>query len=254
MELLASDYDGTLRYEAKVVEEDLEAVKRWQNAGNLFVVVTGRSMESFLEEIKRNNLHCDFIVLNNGGVIYDGSGKCLQVCYMDFGKALEVIDYIRTLPCASYVINDGFYRHRIVVDPTQEDHKYANMPQEKNEQEILDGGKIAQIVISLNDEELAQQIVRYVNEQFGSHIQAYANKNCVDIVPTGVSKAEGLSYVSHYIGMDEEKIYTIGDSYNDLPMIEQYHGFSVGMAPEEVQEKSEHVYFSVADCIADLMK
>ena len=41
MKLLASDYDGTLRYEPKVVKEDLDALKRWQQAGNLFVVVTG---------------------------------------------------------------------------------------------------------------------------------------------------------------------------------------------------------------------
>ncbi len=254
MKLLASDYDGTLRYEAKVVGEDLEAVKRWQNAGNLFVVVTGRSMESFLDELKANDFHCDFIILNNGGVIYDGSGKCLQVSYFDYGKALELIEYIRTLPCASYVINDGFYRHRVVIDPSQEDHKYADMPQEKDEQALLEGGKIAQIVVSLNDDELAQRIVRYINEQFNGYIEAYANRNCVDIVPAGVSKAEGLSYVLQYVGVSEDKVYTIGDSYNDLPMIEEYQGFCVGIAPEEIREKSAHVYFSVAECIDDLMK
>lgn len=254
MKLLASDYDGTLRYEPKVVEEDLDAVKRWQNAGNLFVVVTGRSMESFLQELENNDFHCDFIVLNNGGVVYDGSGKCLQVSYLDFDKALELIEYIRTLPCASYVLNDGFHRHRVVIDPSQEDVKYANMPQEKDEEALLNGGKIAQIVISLNDDELAQRIVRYVNEQFNGYIEAYANRNCVDIVPVGISKAEGLSYVLQYLGIDDDDVYTIGDSFNDLPMIEAYHGFSVGMAPEEIREKSEQVYLSVADCIEDLMR
>ena len=98
MKLLASDYDGTLRYEPKVVKEDLDALKRWQQAGNLFVVVTGRSMESFMQELKENDFQCDFIVLNNGGVIYDGSGKCLGVRYLDFDKAMELIEYISTIP------------------------------------------------------------------------------------------------------------------------------------------------------------
>ena len=174
MKLLASDYDGTLRYEPKVVKEDLDALKRWQQAGNLFVVVTGRSMESFMQELKENDFQCDFIVLNNGGVIYDGSGKCLGVRYLDFDKAMELIEYIRTLPCASYVLNDGYHRHRVVIDASQKDLKYGDMPQEKDEKEILEGGKIAQIVISLSDDELAASIVRYINEQFSGFIQAYA--------------------------------------------------------------------------------
>lgn len=254
MKLLASDYDGTLRYEPKVVKEDLEAVKRWQQAGNLFVVVTGRSMESFKQELSENDFRCDFIVLNNGGVIYDGMGNCLQVRYLDFDKAMEVIDYIHTLPCASYVLNDGYHRHRVVIDASQKDLKYGDMPQEKSEQAILEGGKISQIVISLNDEELAATIVRYINEQFSGHIQAYANRNCVDIVPLGVSKAEGLAYVAHYASVADEDVYAIGDSYNDLPMIEEFHGYSVAMAPQEVREHSEQVYLSVAACIEELLK
>ncbi|HJB06188.1 MAG TPA: HAD hydrolase family protein, partial [Candidatus Merdibacter merdigallinarum] len=48
--------------------------------------------------------------------------------------------------------------------------------------------------------------------------------------------------------------YAIGDSYNDLPMIEEFHGFSVMSAPEKIKESSKQVYLSVADCIDDLLK
>ena len=59
-----------------------------------------------------------------------------QVSYLDFDKALELIEYIRTLPCADYVLNDGFHRHRVVIDALQEecDFKY---PQEKDEEALL---------------------------------------------------------------------------------------------------------------------
>ena len=46
MKLLASKYDGTLCYGEKVMAEDSQAITEWQNAGNLFVIVTGRSKES----------------------------------------------------------------------------------------------------------------------------------------------------------------------------------------------------------------
>mgnify|MGYP000722357104 CR=1 FL=1 len=140
MRVLASDYDGTLRIEEKVTKADLEALARWREAGNLFVAVTGRSMESFTREIAENGFACDYIIANNGGVIYDGKMNRMQVNYMDFDRAMALIGYIRTLPCASYVINDGYYRHRIVVNEQEEDLKYGKMPQEKNEAELLASG------------------------------------------------------------------------------------------------------------------
>ena len=84
MKILASDYDGTYRYEPKVTKEDLDAVKRWQKEGNLFVMVTGRSMESFTKEIEVNGFHCDYIIANNGGVIYYGGINQIKRSYMAF--------------------------------------------------------------------------------------------------------------------------------------------------------------------------
>ena len=44
MKLLATDYDGTLKYQDHVTKEDRDAIIRWKEAGNLFVIDTGRSM------------------------------------------------------------------------------------------------------------------------------------------------------------------------------------------------------------------
>ena len=157
-------------------------------------------------------------------------------------------------PCASYVINDGYYRHRIVVNEQEEDLKYGKMPQEKNEAELLASGKIAQIVISLNDDALSAEIIAHIHEAFSDCVVAYANRHCVDIVPRGISKAKGLAFVLADAGVSVQDAFTIGDSYNDLPMIEAYHGFCMDSAPLDIQEKSRGVYHSVGACIADLMK
>ena len=45
MKLLATDYDGTLRYAQDVMPEDLKSIEEWKNKGNKFVIVTGRSKE-----------------------------------------------------------------------------------------------------------------------------------------------------------------------------------------------------------------
>ena len=36
MKLLATDYDGTLRYAQDVMPEDLKSIEEWKNKGNKF--------------------------------------------------------------------------------------------------------------------------------------------------------------------------------------------------------------------------
>ena len=51
MKLLASDYDGTLR-RPYVKQSDIKAIKRFRAAGNVFGIITGRTLEMILPEIK----------------------------------------------------------------------------------------------------------------------------------------------------------------------------------------------------------
>ena len=62
MKLLATDYDGTLRYAQDVMPEDLKSIEEWKNKGNKFVIVTGRSKESIDAQIKLFNLPCDYLI------------------------------------------------------------------------------------------------------------------------------------------------------------------------------------------------
>lgn len=255
MKVLASDYDGTLRTEEAVDVNDVHAIQKFREKGNLFGLVTGRSMESIQKEIANNKIEFDFIVGNNGGVIYDKDFNRLECVYMDFNKALDIISYIKTLDCVSYVINDGFHRFKFSVDKNQIDHKYGNLKDTtEKEEEILDRGKIAQLVISLNDQMLADEISHYINTNFKGFAVAYVNINCVDIVPVGVSKAEGLYFIEQHLGLEHDDIYAIGDSFNDIPMLEEFHGCAVAHARSEIIDSAEHVFLSIEECIAYLIK
>lgn len=255
MKVVASDYDGTLRTEAYVNKKDIACIHEFRKAGNLFGIVSGRSMESLKKEIEVNKIEFDFIIANNGGVIYNQALEKLQCLYMDFDKALDVIGYIKSTDCASYVINDGYHRYKFSIDASQVDTKYANMPdQTSHEEEVLDRGRIAQLVISLNDSHLADEIAQYINMNFRGFAVAYVNVNCVDIVPYGVSKAEGLYFIEQEYNLKHDDIHTIGDSFNDLPMLEEFHGNAVSHALDVIKEAAENVYASVGSCIEDVAK
>lgn len=147
----------------------------------------------------------------------------------------------------------GYHRYKVRVDENQIDHKYGDMQEVTNEEEVLDRGKIAQLVISLNDQMLAHEISTYINSQFKGYVVAYPNVNCVDIVPEGVSKAEGLYVIESYYDLQHDDIYAIGDSFNDIPMLEEFHGLAVAHAQQDILDVAQSVYPDIASAIQDFM-
>lgn len=254
MKLFASDYDGTLRVSSTVDLKNIVMINEWRKQGDLFAIVTGRSMESITNEINLNKIEVDYIVANNGGVIYDRDMKKLKETFIDFEVALKIIDYVKTVDCYSYVINDGYHRSRSIVHENEKDLKYAKLQVVISEQDLLANKKVAQVVISLSGDTKSKQIAKYLNEQFKNDIHAYVNVDCIDIVPFGVSKAEGISFIQKVHELKTNDIFTIGDSYNDLPMIDAYQGFTMEHAVDEIKTHSDLSFCQVSDCIAYLLK
>ena len=71
--ILISDYDSTFDPHLKDVSlnretlrKNKEAVKRWREAGNAFVFATGRSKESFTENLPDWNKYADYSIVCDG--------------------------------------------------------------------------------------------------------------------------------------------------------------------------------------------
>lgn len=253
MKILASDYDGTFRVDNEVSKENIEAVHAWRKAGNAFGFVSGRSMESIRREIEEHGIEIDFVIGNNGGVIYDKDFTEIKSYYIPFEKAMDITSYLKKESCVSYVLNNGYHRAKVVLDETKEDSKYANVKLQISEQDILRGKKIAQIVASLEKSEDGERIANYINGHFKGYACGYRNIHCVDITPHGVSKATGLAYMVKKLQVEKEQVYAIGDSYNDIPMLETFHGIAMKEAPMQVKSYTEMEAKSVSEAIQKLL-
>ena len=255
MKLLGSDYDGTLRYGTDVMEEDIEAIRRWRDAGNLFAIVTGRSGESIRNEMEKYGLECDYLVCNNGGFVFQGDER-LYENYMDTLTAVDVIYALKETPgVCSIMVNDGMTRHKIEVDNGLEDHRYADKKPDLSEEEVLSLPKYGQIVASCMDDDKAIELAEMINHFFGDQLQAFPNNTCVDVVAKGVNKGEGLIFAAAYAGLDEDDVYVIGDSYNDLPMIEAVPNSAVmAIAPEDLQQQAFMICGGLKDLIDQIME
>lgn len=255
MKLLASNYDGTLCYGEKVMEEDSQAITEWQNAGNLFVIVTGRSKESLDKYLERDGLHPDYIVTNNGSVIFDSKGNLLKKDCLDYVTAIDTI-YIakQTEGVASYVVNDGLHRHRIVVNDKIRDVRYPTMKEDLSEEEVMNLTEYSQIVLSMANSDLASEVEEEFNLFFSENIEAYANNYCVDIVAKHVSKGTGLEYVAMYADVDMDDVYVIGNLKKDVSMLEiTQNRYAFFTSPEEIKQMCEKEYTSVGELVKEIL-
>jgi Cof subfamily protein (haloacid dehalogenase superfamily) len=64
----------------------------------------------------------------------------------------------------------------------------------------------------------------------------------LEILPFGVSKGAALAVVLEELGLDPAAVIAVGDSWNDLEMIEAAGlGVAMGHAPEGVRARADHV-------------
>lgn len=254
MKIFASDYDGTIKVKGIVSENNIEALKEWKKAGNVFGIVTGRSSGSMMAEIDEYKYDLDFIVCNNGGVIFDASKTLLKTFEMDFEVVQQLIDDIRKMNVNCFVLNDGSHRAKEVVCNEEEDYKYGGYSSNVSVDDMLAIKKINQIVISVNDDDYAKEIAKGINEKYKGKIEAYPNVNCVDIVPYQVSKATGLQFIEEHLGYPKEDIYVMGDALNDLSMLQVYKGATLPHGFVELKEAGIPVFEDVASYLRQLLK
>lgn len=251
MKLLAVDYDGTLRRGDVVSDRNKTALKKWAEQGNLFGIVTGRSLESIQREILKNDLSVDFLITNNGGVQADGNGHVLSISLISFEAALAIIEAIRSLDCVSYVLNNGISRSYTLLKKDANDFKYGNQDLMRSETELLAEKQIAQIVISVENNEINHQYAKEINERFGDVVEAFPNLNCVDIVPKGISKAIGIKKMIEMSQLNVDEIICAGDQFNDYSMLQAFKGYTFFDSPKELQDIAFKVIEEVADVVAD---
>lgn len=251
MKLLAVDYDGTLRRGDVVSDRNKLALRNWHEQGNLFGIVTGRSLESIQREILKNELKIDFLITNNGGVQADGNGNVLSISLISFDIALDIIAYIRKQDCISYVLNNGISRSYTLLKKDAADLKYGNQDLMRSEADLLAEKKIAQIVMSVANNEINHQYAKEINERFGSAVEAFPNLNCVDIVPKGISKAIGIKKMIEMSSLNVDEIICVGDQFNDLSMLQTYKGYTFHDSPKELQDMAFKVIDEVADVVED---
>ena len=239
MKIIATDFNGTLSYNGKISDEDKSAIHRFREAGNKFGIVTGRDVDLAQWIKPENGLEYDYLICCTGAVIKNGEG---EIIYQKKGKIdnyiYEMIDKARELGAYGFSASDVLLK--CIVDIK------GKIPMQ------MDALKeFTQVNTGFTNEENAQKFVDYVNATYNDKISAFRNGTSIDMPPANTSKVTGIyEYAKMF---DNPEIYAVGDNINDLSMIEEFCGFAVSNAKEEVKKAANHQCNRIADMIDFIM-
>ena len=252
--VFASDFDGTLYfYKApdpdKLPAANVEAVRRYQAAGHLFGLCTGRQVGGLTPFIT-GLVEPDFFITSSGANIVD---RALAPIYKR-GVDRDVADAIvREMNPKGY---------RLTLDIEGDICVFAKMDY-PGFYYVISGvddapeGLIRQVSIHTESLEDAAAVSASINRRFGDKVEAFQNVIEVDIAPRGCSKGKGVERLREYYRQQygEIMLYGIGDSINDLPLLRAADvSYTFPYAPKEVQDAADFVFPTIVDALEHSMQ
>ena len=227
MKLIASDFDGTIFIDGKIKTEDIKAIRDFQDKGNLFGLVTGRSYHSLLVLIE-GKLAPDFVIANNGSHIFVKDGKkMIEILKysLDKDKIRDVINYYgRTYPIRLFTDKDR------AVDRLED---------------LREGEEILSLAIYSD---------HILENPFQEDFSFHKSIGVIDVINSAVSKQTGIEFIKDFYGFDKE-IIAIGDDFNDIEFLSNTSlSYSLDyVTNKEVRKVCNFSVRSVAELISNLM-
>lgn len=241
MNSLVSDFDGTLFFSKKsekVRKEDINKIREFQKQ-NLFGVCTGRPWIG-ISDLKNYDIFCDFYILTSGALILDKNQKVL------FEKNIS-----KSILKSLIEETEGYPRAIQSKTKLYTLYKKGAYPMEQTVIQSLDemDEEATGFSVAAKSEQEARQFCHKFNEKY--KVEAFQNKNFVDVVAKGCSKGTAVEFIKNYLNL--EFVGAIGDSYNDIEMLkESDEAFTFHSSPNEVKKVSDYVVSGINQAI-DIM-
>ncbi len=241
----ASDLDGTLysrSREPQILPADLAAVRAFRDMGGLFGLCTGRTL-SGARHCTGDRLELDFIIAESGALIVDGTGQTLYERLLTRELAQSIIDpLLGRMPCVVHAEHEVYS----FIDP------WPGLACIRSLDEI-GTDQIYDISAAPGTEADAAALSERLKERFGEKISVFVNVSFVDIVAGGCSKGNALRELRRQMNIN--RLAGMGDSYNDLSMVEEADmGFTFPYAPEGLRSKADALAGSVAGALRTFMR
>ena len=246
--LLAADLDFTLLSPGKDIPEgNKKAIRALGEAGVAFTIATGRS--SFLVGKFAEDLGIEVpLITSNGASLFDAQSR-KQFASKDFEDA-KIRHLLRLLmdsgADATLYSDEGIFfcpassrkyfveGYNAGVEPAKQS-PIIDIDRSFPELEKIPG--FNKILLIKPEKEIADILLADPELVLIS-----SGPNLYDVMCKGVSKGNALLELASYLGIPTGNTFAIGDSDNDLPMIESAkYGIAVGNATDEIKKAASYI-------------
>lgn len=259
--LIAIDMDGTLlNEEQQISTENIRAIKE-RAEHDLVYICSGRDFFDIQKILKKSGLQVPIASLN-AAFIMNGEEKIFSRPF-DKKDILAMFSFIEPFPFKMFT-NKGTYNAPAMIDRLQYFfQEYGEEDKRVNEQSILEYLIRYEKSTTTNeftselfeDEELEIYKISVYLPESDIRLKLYKEiKECTqlpitssglcdyELLPEGVDKGKSFGLLQEYFKLGAVRKIAIGDSPNDLPMIEASDiSFAVENAGKEIQSLCTHV-------------
>ena len=268
IKVIASDMDGTLLGDDhKPAPETLAAVQRACDSGIRFMIATGRNFPGAMAELKECGLVCDYIV-SSGAEVRNPRQQVVAVHPISMELCRTIYEEIKDYPISVTFCTDG-NDYKIGTPEEIEESLmlqmhlfFSDLPREElvqtetyqriirstktvSDMDELEAAKVPIYKLFLYSEdkgmlgELKQRL-----EQNKEIAVASSFPTNLEITDVRAQKGPVLKEYIESLGYTMDEVMALGDSLNDLSMIEMDFGATVAMANAEPEVKDAAKYIT----------
>lgn len=226
---LVSDYDGTFHVDDESIKFNIEKVKQFRNSGNIFAIATGRSFYDFSRALDECDIEYDYLIINHGATLLDKNHNIIDN-YSISDKAKEDIRNEFNL-----VDSDNIFVCSCLESRTS----------------ILNND-ITKIHIKCSDEKGQISLNSILNTKYKNFVNSYlitGLSNSIEVISCNTNKSIAIKEIAKLENIDNSNIFTIGDSFNDIEMLESFNGFCMESGEDFVKTKIANKCVTVAEVI-----
>ncbi|MDQ0360751.1 HAD-IIB family hydrolase [Breznakia pachnodae] len=250
MKLLVSDYDGTISIDGEVSKKTIDKLRQWVEAGNLFVLATGRSLNITTGIIEKDQLPVDYIICNNGSVTYDANYKVINESTLSMDIVNMIINDSTIQNSHYFVISEE--KERYLLEGYQEGKETINYYTKILKRKDLNDLHVYAIDTRYDTAEIMKKKETILRDKYDGIASINPNIETIDFTPLGVTKDSAVQkIVKKY--KDLESIIAVGDGLNDLIMIENNIGYTMEWATQEIKDKAIGVITSIDEILDKYM-
>ena len=201
MKILVSDFDNT--FFTSRIDNNVDLVNKFRDEGNLFIIATGRPIYLIKPEIEKHNIKYDYLICNDGAVIFDEEDNIVDKTNIDYQTAIQI--------------------YNMIIRSNNVEHVYIDAITDFGD---LDASDYNGVLALPYDRDEALKLTEYINKKYPS-VQAYMSHRWINVLSIEASKGIAIKFLENANSWDVNNIYVVGDNNNDASMLVYNNSFGI---------------------------